>query len=1111
MLFTLTKITNQNNMKKSNKLRYGNYQELKFNLKKVITILVLIVAVVKVNAASSTDSSKKSEITSKSEADIVIKGVVLDELGQPMIGVTIVPKGASRGATTDFDGTFTIVVPTNTTTLVFSYVGYDSKEVVITNQTNIKVSMVPGSKTLNEVVIVGYGTQKKKNVLGAISSVKGESLTLSSAPSVLTALQGKVAGLQIAQNSAQPGGGFNIQIRGAGSINASNQPLVVVDGFPITNLEQPSSGNRYDGGTQGILNSFNPNDIESIEVLKDASSTAIYGARAANGVILITTKKGKEGDVRVDYSGSYSYQKYNDSYDVLDLKEWMQLRNEASRENWEFSNKVYPYSPKTLDEANAAPVNGIPYKRLYSDEQIRNAGQGTDWLSLVTRDGIVKQNNLSLRGGTKSTKYFLSGNLFDQEGVIKNSGIKRSTLHFSIDQKINDYLTFGMNMTNSRVKNQNSQLGGQFNPVTGEEVSQFENSGIIRSAIQQSPAVLPIDEFGNYPINPDNALEPNPYSLLTISDEGLVDRTLTNFYAEIKPIEGLTARFQAGFDQGDASRNTYLPRTTLYGALENGKASINTQSKNDDLFDFTLNYTKKLDQDNSFGLLVGYSQQTYRNEAAGLGNSSFITDSFLWNNMNAGAGTKVTSSSKTENNFISYFTRFNYSYKDKYMLTSTIRRDGASVFAKNNKYGLFPSIAVGWDVSQESFMKSLTDYVSQLKFRFGYGQTGNADIATTEIRGSAFGAFYAQPAYLNADESILIGVFPSRLENPDLKWETTTEKNLGLDFEIFNKRVSGSFEIYSRVVSDLLMLKPINSYHEINTVWANVGSTESKGLELMISTLNIDRPNFKWRSTLTYSQFKTNWKERSPDWKPRVYESYDDPVRANYFQISDGVMQIGEVVPAQPDLFPGQIKIKDVNGFVRDNAGNPVTDENGVFLRTGAADGRIDDADYVMKGSSDPDFVAGLSNTIIWKNFQLNFMLNGMFGREIIDRTDFAYGVTAVGVAQNGRNATTNIYNRWTPDNPTNTRPASHFGYTQYGSGDFFMQEASFVRLQSVSLSYNLPKKWFGKYMQGAAIRLDGQNLFTITKYDGIDPETDGYAAAYPNVKTYTVGVDLKF
>ncbi len=1082
-------------MKKSNELLYSNYQEIKFNLKTLLTVLFLIVSVFKVSAVSSTKDGKKSEIINKeSEADITIKGTVLDELGQPMIGVTILPKGSSRGTTTDFDGSYTIVVPAATEALLFSYVGYETKEVAIAGQTTIKVSLVPSSKSLNEVIIVGYGTQKKKNVLGAMSSVKGETLTLSSAPSVLTALQGKVAGLQITQNSAQPGGGFNIQIRGAGSINASNDPLVVIDGFPVTNLQQPGTGNRYDGGTQSILNSFNPNDIESIEVLKDASASAIYGARAANGVIMITTKKGKEGDVRVDYSGSYSYQKYNDSYEVLDLQEWMQLRNDAARENWEFINKVYPYSPKTLEEANAAPVNGIPFKRFYSDEQIRNAGKGTDWLGLVTRDGMVQQNNLSIRGGTKSTKYFLSGNLFNQEGIVKNSGLKRSTVHFSIDQKLTDYVTFGMNMTKSRIKNQNSQLGGD----------QFENSGIIRSAIQQSPNIAAIDEFGNYPINPDNALEPNPYSLLTITDEGVIDRTLTNFYAEIKPLKGLTARVQAGFDQGETSRGNYLPRTTLYGQLENGKATFNTQKKNDDLLDVILTYNTKIGDDNSFTFMAGYSQSTYRNERASLGNSNFITDAFLWHNMNAGAGTKLTTSSKNEDSYRSYFSRVNYSYKDKYLLTSTIRRDGVSFFAANKKYALFPSISVGWDVSQESFMKGITDYVSQLKLRFGYGSVGNS-------AGLSKGAFYAQPAYLNSDESIWTGVFASRLENPDLKWETTTEKNFGVDFELLNRRISGSVEVYERVVSDLLMEKPINSYHEINTVWANIGSTQTKGVEVTLTSKNIDTQDFKWNTTFTYSQYKTNWKERAPDWKPSVYMSYNDPVRAQYSQISDGIMQIGEVVPAQPDLYPGQIKIKDLNGFVRDASGNPVTDEKGVFLRTGAPDGKIDEADTVLLGSADPDFSAGLSNTIIWKNFQLNFVFNGMFGRKIVDQTDFTYGVTAVGVAQNGRNALRSVYDRWTPDNPTNTRPGSHFGYTQYGSGDFFMQNASFVRLQSVSLSYNFPQRWFGKYMQGAAIRLDGQNLFTITKYDGIDPETDGYAAAYPNVKTYTVGIDLKF
>ncbi|MGO4770838.1 SusC/RagA family TonB-linked outer membrane protein [Flavobacterium sp. W22_SRS_FK3] len=1083
-------------MKKSNKLLHGNYQELKFNLKTMITILILIVSVFKVNAATSTGSNENSEIINKkSEDDITIKGIVLDELGQPMIGVNIAQKGSAKGTTTDFDGSFTIVVSSNTQALVISYVGYETQEVAIVGKTNITVSMVPASKSLNEVVIVGYGTQKKKNVLGAMSSIKGESLDLTSSPSVAHALQGKAAGLQITQNSAQPGGGLNIQIRGAGSVNAGNDPLIVVDGFIITNLDQSGSGNRYNGGTQGILNSFNPNDIESIDVLKDASAAAIYGARAANGVILITTKKGKEGDIKVDYSASYSHQAYNKNYNVLNLSQWMQLRNDAAKEKWEFENRVYPYSSITLEEANAAPVNGIAFKRYFSDEEIRDAGNGTDWLSLVTRDGVIQQNNISISGGSKTTKYFMSGNLYSHDGVIQNSGLKRTSFRINLDQKINDYVNIGMNLTTSRIKNQYTQLGGD----------QYENSGIIRSAIQQSPNIAAIDEYGKYPINPELSQQPNPYSLLTISDQGVTDRALSNFYMEIKPFKGLTARVQGGFDKGEDSRFTYLPRTTLWGAAENGKASIANNKKNDDSFDFTVTYNKSI-QDHSFTVLLGTSRQTYRKEANSIGNSGFVTDSFLWNNMNAGAGTKVVSSSKSKNNYISYFTRFNYSYKDKYILTSTIRRDGASVFAENNKYGIFPSIALGWDIANEPFMESSNKYVSQLKLRIGYGQLGNSN-----LNGNAGGAYYSKPAYLNPDESIIQGVFASRLNNPDLKWETTTEKNIGLDFELFNRKISGSLEVYNRVVSDLLSEKAINSYNEINTVVANIGATESKGVELTLNTNNIDLKDFKWRSTFVYSTYKTKWKDRAPDWKPSVYEGYNDPVRAQYSRLSDGIMQAGDVVTAQPNLYPGQIKIKDINGFKRDDAGNPMTDANGIFLRTGAPDGIIDDADTVLLGSSDPKWTAGLSNTIIYKKFQLDFHFNGMFGRKIVNQTDLAYGTSADGVAQFGYNATTRIYDRWTPENPSTTRPGSNYGYSSYGSGNFFLENASFVRLQNVSLAYKLPTDWAGKYITSSSIKLDAQNLFVITKYDGIDPETDGYAAAYPNVKTYTIGIDIKF
>lgn len=1061
------------------------------------------------------NSALKKNAIGDHPMQIAIKGKVTDASGMALPGTTVLVKGTSVGAVTDFDGDFSIMMPNNSTTLVFSYVGFISQEVIVGDRTTIEVVLETDNATLEEIVIVGYGTQRKKDIAGAISTVKADELVLSSSPSVGDVLRGKVSGLQITQNSAQPGGGLNIQIRGAGSINASNDPLVVVDGFPITEFQQPATGNRYSGGTQSILNSFNPNDIETISVLKDASATSIYGARAANGVILITTKKGVAGKVQVDFSSSYSYQAYNDSFDILSLGEWMQLRNDAALENWKFQNRVTPYSSgnitsRTLEEAIANPVNGVAFKRFYSDAQINNAGQGTNWLDLVTRDGSTRQYNLSLRGGTQSTKYYLSGNMYQQDGVLKNSAFDRSSLRFNLDQKLNNFLSMGMNFTMSRINNENSQLGGD----------RYENSGIIRSALQYGPHIQAIDEFGNYPINPDNSQEPNPYSLLTITDQGVIDRTLTNFFMEAKPFPGLTARAQIGIDQGYTSRNTYLPRTTLYGALENGKASIANQKKNDELFDFTLNYATIIRDDHNFNFLVGYSRQKYRSESASSGNSDFITDAFLWNNINAGAGTKTLGSSKYESNLVSYFGRFNYVYKDRYILTSTIRRDGSSVFSKNNRFALFPSLAVGWDVAGEPFMENLNDNISQLKLRIGYGQTGNADIGS-----NAYAAYYAQPGYLNPDESILIGVFPSRLENPDLKWETTKETNIGLDFELFKSRISGSVEVYYKEISDLLQLKPINSYNEINTVWANIGSTQSRGVEVTLNTVNIDNDDFKWYSTVTFSKFKDRWKERAGDWKPAIYQKANDPIRARYSYLSDGIMQIGETVPAQPELFPGQIKVKDVNGFSRDSAGDPIVDESGRFIPTGQPDGRIDEADIVLLGSSDPDFIAGFSNTIKYKNFELRFHFNGMFGREIIDQTDLALGVSADGVWQNGRNALRAIYDRWTPENPSNTRPASHYGYTQYSAGDFFLQDAWFVRLQNVSFAYNLPSKWFGKAVNTATIRLDAQNLFLITPFKGVDPETVGYdsrlegsdrdpsnlVAAYPNVKTYTVGIDLKF
>ncbi|MDT0678566.1 SusC/RagA family TonB-linked outer membrane protein [Autumnicola musiva] len=1026
--------------------------------------------------------------------NIDVVGVVTDaKSGLPLPGVNILEKGTSNGVMTNFEGEFEIDVPDNTV-LVFSYVGFVTKERQVNGQTQINVAMEEDKAALDEVVLIGYGTQKKKNLTGAISSIETDDLVLTGGADIGNMIKGKAAGLNITQNSAQPGGGLDITIRGAGSINASNDPLIVVDGFPITDLQQPDTGGRYDAGTQSILNTFNPNDIESIEILKDASATSIYGARAANGVILITTKRGVQGKPTVQYSFSTSFQPYNNPFDVFPLNEWMEVRNEAAYEDWLFTNNVAPWGERTLEEAQADPVQG-QYQQLYTQNAIDNVGEGTDWVDLVTRNGMIEQHNISVSGGSKNFNYRLSGNYFDQQGVVENSALTRYTIRGNLDQTFNDYVKLGFNFSTSRINNENSSLGG----------GNWENSGIIRAAMQQGPHIQAVDEDGNYPINPQLSQQPNPYSLLTITDRGRIERTMINSFLDLTPFEGLLVRLKGGVDRGLTNRWSYIPKTTLHGALEDGRASISEVDNNHYLIQATANYNREIGDGHNLDLLVGLSEEHFKDASNSSGNTGFITDAFLWNNLNAGTGTRSVNSYGQERMIASYFSRINYNFKEKYLATFTIRTDGSSVFARNNKWATFPSGAFAWNITEESFMDNI-DNISQLKLRLSYGQTGNASIGS-----NAFAAYSAYPAYLSGDDVRNIGVSLSRLENPNLKWETTTEANLGIDFGIFNNRINGSLELYHRIISDLLATKPLNSYHEINAVIANIGETESKGVEITVNTHNIKSTDFQWKSTFTFSKFKDNWRERADDWKPAVYESTNDPIRAIYSRISDGIMQEGDEVPAQPNLEPGMIKLVDFNGFVRDEDGNPAVDENGRFLRTGEPDGIIDEADTKLIGTSDPDFIIGFSNIINYKNFDLKFDFNGMLGRKMVDPNYTAYGVSAEPIFTYGYNALRTVKDRWTPENPSTTQPSSYHSWSEYGSGDFFLEDAWFIRLQNVSLGYNLPQTWFGGLVQQARIHADAQNLFVITPYGGIDPETDSYTAAYPNVSTYTLGINLTF
>jgi TonB-linked SusC/RagA family outer membrane protein len=926
-------------------------------------------------------------------------------------------------------------------------------------------------------------------------------LNVTAAASIGQALQGKAAGLSVMQNSAQPGGGLDILVRGAGSVNASNRPLYIVDGFPIATPNQPGSsetkGSRTDAGTQSVLNFINPNDIASIEVLKDASATAIYGSRAANGVVLVTTKRGKEGRPVVAFAATYAIQKYTDVYDVLNLKEWMDEMNISTWDLWMYTNYVTPYGVFFLMMPRPPRSTRRATLRPYTDKQIEEAGDGTDWVSLVTRNGKIAQYNLSIQGGTVSNRYSASVNYFDHQGIIKNSRMQRYTGRLNFEQDINKYFKTSMNILASRLDNDNTPLGD----------GQWEKSGLIRAAVQMGPHIEAKAADGTYPINPQLATQPNPYSLLENTDNTIMDRVLASGSVTAEPIRNLFLKFNVGIDRAHQTRNIYEPKTTLHGGNTNGNAIIYNSENEQYLSEFTINYSFNLNTVHKFSALAGYSYEKFKVNSNSLGNNDFLTDAFLWYNLNSGAGSREVGSSGSENKMVSVFGRLNYTLLDRYLFTATLRADGASVFARNHKWGYFPSIAVGWNMAEEDFMKSSISFINMLKWRVSYGQTGNADIGS-----NAFASYYAQPAYAKMDKSRLIGVFQQRLENPDLKWETTTELNIGLDVSVLNGSISATFEYYNRVISDLLNMKALNAYHDISFVMANIGKTQSRGFEFTLNTRNISQKNFTWTTDYTFTIYKDRWLERTNDWKPAVYENVTDPIRPIYSRKATGILQADEPTPvAQPRLRAGQIILADINGYKRDDSGNPEVNATGRFLLTGAPDDIIDEADTRLLNSRDPGFLMGLTNIIKYRQFDFSFNFYGMFDRIMEDPTRMEFGYDTWGMAQYGYNRLRSVKDRWMPYNPSTTAPSSFFNGSDYGNGDFFYEKAWFIRLQNISLGYTLPNKILTNVFSSCHLHFDINNVLVITPYKGLDPETDAYSAAYPNARTFTFGIDLKF
>lgn len=1025
-----------------------------------------------------------------------VHGVVKDVNGEPIIGANVVVKGnPSNGTITDLNGNFDLSVTSNTT-LQVSYIGYNTQELFVGKKTDFNIVLKEDTELLDEVVVVGYGTMKKKDLTGAVASVKMDDAPVGTVSTISHALAGKAAGLQVNTISAQPGSGSTFRIRGAASVNAGNDPLIIIDGFPVspTDDSKIQTGKYDSGSSDNILASINPNDIESIEVLKDASSTAIYGARAGNGVIIITTKKGKTGAPKVTYSGTASVQTMAAKYEMLSAKDFMIQSNRYALEEWRRSNGIGVYGGKSEAEATT------PYTPYYTDAEIANPAYDTDWFKEITRTGFQTQHNLSVNGGTEMTKYLISGNFFKQNGVVKNNDMDRYTARVNVEQKVSKYVNLGVNMTLSRNTTNNVPLGA----------GQNENASIMVAAAQFSP-ILPVrDEEGEYVLNSQAAFLPNPVSLLEITDKTVKERMLGTAYVEIKPIEELTLKGNFGIDRNYQKHSVYMPKTTLYGQKTGGQANIAQYDKSDYLMELTANYSKRFG-DHNLNALVGYSFQRFTDESLSAGNSQFLIDGFLYNNLGAGAYPKPSvGSSASKSEMASFFGRINYSYKDRYLLTATMRADGASNFAKNNRWGYFPSVALGWRFTEEEFMQPLTSVLSNGKLRVSFGQTGNSNIGNRAI------SYYSTGNNNEFGGTEQVGVYLSQMGNVDLKWETTTEWNVGVDLGFFKNRLNVTAEYFHKVVSDLLSERSLLGFQEVSTIAANIGETQSQGFELTINSTNFNTKNFGWNTDFTFSLYRDKWKTRDESWKPSAYSVYDSPIRYQYGYLSDGLIQPGETVDWMPGAIPGQVKIKDINGYVYNEDGSVKVDQHGIPLKSGKPDGKLDDADKVIYGSSDPGYLLGLNNTFRWKNFDLNIYFYGQF--DLLNSGSYkdlwltgASGMTGIVNMYRGYNMPVSAKDVWTSDNQSAVRPGYFQDKSTWGIGDYYLQKSWFVRCRNITLGYTIPVNQGRNILSNVRVYFDVNNPFTITPYDGLDLETDNSVWAYPNVRSFSLGVDITF
>ena len=989
-------------------------------------------------------------LSSYGQQQAVTGKITSSDDGQGIPGVSVSVKGTNKGTTSDANGNYKIATDSKGK-LLFSGIGFVSQEVEVGSKSVIDLKMLTDIQSLNEVVVVGYGSQKKSQMTGAISSISAKDIAELPVTNARQALQGRAAGVEVSQAGSKPGAGPQIRIRGRRSFNASNDPLYVVDGIPLS----------------GGIDDINPNDIISMEVLKDASSTAIYGSRGANGVVLITTRRGKPGKTQVSIDSYIGSNDVLNKVGVMNGTQFAEYKRESRR-----AIGQYPLGAATAD-ADAKIFETVELESI-------KLGRSTDYVDAMLRSGAIQNYQIGISGGTEKTTFNISGNFFQDIGIVKKQDFSRGTFRINLDHKINDKLKVGI----SSLAVYSMRNGEFYNPIGG--------------AMQENPLGKPFDDQGNLIFLPTlDGLRTNPLS--EIVDGAQVDETkryriFNSLYGEWDILNGLKYRVNFGPDFTMARNGRFTGAFT--NARRGGAATGSVEEQF--VFNYTLEniitYNKKINQLHNIGITALQSIQRDRDDRSFISVLGIPAETQSYFRLGDASQITGANTNLIEWTLLSYMGRINYDFKEKYLLTATLRVDGSSRFGTNNKFGYFPSVALGWNISEEPFLKSIKA-IDQLKLRLSYGAVGNQGINPYQTQ-----ALLGRTAY-SWDNTPAYGYRPSTIGNPDLRWETSTTQNAGLDFSFFNGRIAGSMEYYITNTTDLLAPQPLPTSRGFGGYITNIGQTRNQGIELTIGTVNVDSKGFKWTTDFIFNRNRESIIELANGKVDDVAAGrfIGQPLTVFFDYKKTGIWQTNEAdLATKYGDKVGQVKIEDINN-----------------------DGKINADDRQILGSAVPDFTLGITNRFTFKGFDLSFFVFGRFGQMIRSRFHTDQNSLA------GRYNNLNI-DYWTPNNPTNEfpQPVVTQEFPKYNSALQYF-DGSFIKIRNINIGYNVPESFASKLkMDGLRIYASIQQPFIfsqyITKYKGMDPETyvdgeqgvgggDINASISPAARIITLGFNIKF